>query len=148
MLSPKVSERIAERLGTAYADAGVDPIDFPEAPTHALPIALKRAGLSVDDIAQWEINEAFSVVVRVAEKVLQIDPAKINVNGLVEHHLDVCRNLISIPVQWCCRSRSCYRKLRFSYHRLPRSLTEVWRVRCCRYLQRGMLPPSTFIFPC
>lgn len=81
MLSPKVSERIAERLGTAYADAGVDPIDFPEAPTHALPIALKRAGLSVEDIAQWEINEAFSVVVRVAEKVLQIDPAKINVNG-------------------------------------------------------------------
>lgn len=97
MLSPKVSECIAERLCTAFADAGVDPIDFPEAPTHALPIALKRAGLSVEDIAQWEINEAFSVVVRVAEKILQIDPAKINVNGSVLHHLDVCRNLTSTP---------------------------------------------------
>lgn len=65
----------------SYADAGVEPIDFPEAPTHALPIALKNAGLSVEDIALFEINEAFSVVVRIAEKVLNIDPAKINVSG-------------------------------------------------------------------
>ncbi|EMD41077.1 hypothetical protein CERSUDRAFT_80720 [Gelatoporia subvermispora B] len=65
----------------SYADAGVEPIDFPSAPTVALPLALKRAGLSIDDIALFEINEAFSVVVRIAEKVLGIDPAKINVNG-------------------------------------------------------------------
>lgn len=65
----------------AYADSGVEPIDFPVAPTVALPLALKRANLTVDDIARFEINEAFSVVVRVAEKVLQIDPAKVNVNG-------------------------------------------------------------------
>lgn len=65
----------------SFADAGVDPIDFPEAPTHALPIALKRANLTVNDIAAWEINEAFSVVIRVAEQVLGIDPSKINVNG-------------------------------------------------------------------
>lgn len=68
---------------TAYADAGVEPIDFPEAPTLALPIALKNAGLTVEDISLFEINEAFSVVVRIAEKVLNIDPAKINVNGCV-----------------------------------------------------------------
>jgi acetyl-CoA C-acetyltransferase len=37
----------------------------------------------VNDIALFEINEAFSVVVRIAEKVLNIDPAKINVNGYV-----------------------------------------------------------------
>ena len=49
----------------------------------ALPIALKRANLQASDIALWEINEAFSVVVRAAEKVLNIDPAKINVNGYV-----------------------------------------------------------------
>ncbi len=67
----------------AYADAGVEPIDFPEAPTLALPIALKNAGLTVEDISLFEINEAFSVVVRIAEKVLNIDPAKINVNGCV-----------------------------------------------------------------
>ena len=37
--------------------------------------------MTVDDIARFEINEAFSVVVRLAEKLLQIDPAKINVDG-------------------------------------------------------------------
>ncbi|KZW04425.1 thiolase [Exidia glandulosa HHB12029] len=65
----------------SYADAAVAPVDFPTAPTVALPIALKRANLQASDIALWEINEAFSVVVRAAEKILNIDPAKINVNG-------------------------------------------------------------------
>jgi acetyl-CoA C-acetyltransferase len=66
---------------TAYADAGVEPIEFPIAPTVALPKALKRANLTLDDISLFEVNEAFSVVVRATEKILQIDPAKINVNG-------------------------------------------------------------------
>jgi len=57
------------------------PIDFPEAPTVAIPAALKKAGLTKDDITLFEINEAFSVVVKAAEKILEIDPKKINVNG-------------------------------------------------------------------
>ncbi|KZT24439.1 acetyl-CoA acetyltransferase [Neolentinus lepideus HHB14362 ss-1] len=65
----------------SYADAGVDPIDFPEAPVHAVPKALKSANLSVDDISIFELNEAFSVVPRIAEKVLGVDPAKINPKG-------------------------------------------------------------------
>ncbi|GLB33728.1 putative thiolase family protein [Lyophyllum shimeji] len=65
----------------SWADAGVDPIDFPEAPTLAIPQALKKANLTIDDISLFEINEAFSTVVRIAEKVLKIDPEKINVNG-------------------------------------------------------------------
>jgi len=65
----------------SWADAGVDPVDFPAAPTIALPQALKKAGLTIDDISHFEINEAFSAVVRIAEKVLGIDPAKINPNG-------------------------------------------------------------------
>jgi len=65
----------------SYADAGVEPVDFPIAPTVALPKALEKANLTVNDIALFEINEAFSVVVRIAEKVMNIDPAKINVNG-------------------------------------------------------------------
>jgi len=65
----------------SYADAGVDPIDFPEAPAHALPVALKRANLTIDDISLFEVNEAFSVVVRIAEKVLNIPPEKVNING-------------------------------------------------------------------
>jgi acetyl-CoA C-acetyltransferase len=78
----------AEELGLqplakviAWADAGVDPIDFPAAPAVALPKALEKANLTVDDISLFEFNEAFSVVVRIAEQVLKIDPAKINVNG-------------------------------------------------------------------
>lgn len=65
----------------AYADAALKPIDFPIAPTVALPAAIKKAGLTKDDIALFEINEAFSVVVRAAEKILELDPKKINVNG-------------------------------------------------------------------
>lgn len=70
----------------AYADAGVEPIDFPAAPTVALPKALEKANLKIEDIALFEINEAFSVVIRIAEQVLKIDPAKINVNGYVSSH--------------------------------------------------------------
>jgi len=65
----------------SYADAGVEPIDFPIAPTVALPLALQKANLTIDDISLFEINEAFSCVVRIAEKLLKIDPAKVNVNG-------------------------------------------------------------------
>lgn len=42
---------------------------------------LDAAGLKKDDIAMWEINEAFSVVVLANIKMLNIDPAKVNVNG-------------------------------------------------------------------
>lgn len=65
----------------SYADAGVDPIDFPAAPAFAIPKALENAGLKLDDISLFEVNEAFSVVVRIVEKELGVDPAKINVNG-------------------------------------------------------------------
>ena len=68
-------------MALAYADGGIEPKLFPEAPTVAIPIALARAGLKAEDIATWEVNEAFSVVVRIVEKVLGVDPAKINVNG-------------------------------------------------------------------
>lgn len=43
--------------------------------------ALEAAGLKKEDIAMWEINEAFSVVVLANIKMLDIDPAKVNVNG-------------------------------------------------------------------
>ncbi|CAZ83084.1 unnamed protein product [Tuber melanosporum] len=65
----------------SYADAATKPIDFPLAPTLAIPKALERAGLGVGDIAKWEINEAFAVVSKVNEKVLGLDPAKVNVKG-------------------------------------------------------------------
>ena len=46
-----------------------------------MPKALEKAGLTVEDISLFEINEAFSVVIRATEKILNIDPAKINING-------------------------------------------------------------------
>ncbi|XP_077154538.1 acetyl-CoA acetyltransferase, mitochondrial [Ranitomeya variabilis] len=65
----------------AFADSAVDPIDFPIAPAYAIPKILSAAGLKKEDIAMWEINEAFSVVVLANIKMLDIDPAKVNVNG-------------------------------------------------------------------
>ncbi|KAI9139834.1 putative acetoacetyl-CoA thiolase [Paraphysoderma sedebokerense] len=65
----------------SFADAACAPIDFPIAPALAIPKALKKAGLSVNDISLFEINEAFSVVVRANEQILKIDPSKVNVVG-------------------------------------------------------------------
>ncbi|KAI9500720.1 Acetyl-CoA acetyltransferase, mitochondrial [Coemansia spiralis] len=65
----------------SYADAATHPVDFPIAPSLAVPIALERAGLAIKDIALWEFNEAFSVVARVNEKILGLDPNKVNIAG-------------------------------------------------------------------
>jgi acetyl-CoA C-acetyltransferase len=51
------------------ADAAVDPIDFPIAPAKAVPIALERAGITKDQVAVWEFNEAFAAVIKANEKV-------------------------------------------------------------------------------
>lgn len=65
----------------AYADAATAPIDFTIAPSLAIPILLKRAGLTVNDIAKWELNEAFSGVSITNNRRLGLDPAKVNVKG-------------------------------------------------------------------
>ncbi|KAH8235580.1 acetyl-CoA acetyltransferase, mitochondrial [Drosophila kikkawai] len=65
----------------AFQDAETDPIDFPIAPALAVPKLLKRAGVRKEDVAMWEINEAFSVVVLANIKTLDVDPAKVNVHG-------------------------------------------------------------------
>ncbi|WWD18122.1 hypothetical protein CI109_102571 [Kwoniella shandongensis] len=70
---------LAKILG--FADAACAPIDFPTAPTLAVPLALKNAGVSKDDIALWEFNEAFSVVGVAAERVLGLDRSKVNIKG-------------------------------------------------------------------
>ncbi|KAJ1915002.1 hypothetical protein IWQ60_008593 [Tieghemiomyces parasiticus] len=65
----------------SYADAATHPYEFTIAPALAIPIALRRAGLSLSDISLFELNEAFSVVARVNELLLDLDPAKVNVAG-------------------------------------------------------------------
>lgn len=49
---------LAKILG--WADAAIDPIDFPIAPTVAIPLALKNAGITADQVDLYELNEAFS----------------------------------------------------------------------------------------
>lgn len=65
----------------AYADAAVDPIDFPIAPSKAVPIALERAGITKDDVAVWEFNEAFAAVIKANEKILGLENARVNPLG-------------------------------------------------------------------
>lgn len=65
----------------AFADGETKPIDFPIAPAFAIPKLLKISGVKKEDVALWEVNEAFSVVVLANIKLLEIDPAKVNVHG-------------------------------------------------------------------
>ncbi|CEI93812.1 hypothetical protein G6F70_007340 [Rhizopus microsporus] len=83
-----MSRAKAEALGVkplariiSYADAATKPIDFTIAPALALPVALEKAGLKKDDISKFELNEAFSVVARVNEQLMGLDPSKVNVAG-------------------------------------------------------------------
>jgi acetyl-CoA C-acetyltransferase len=65
----------------SYADAAQEPEWFTTAPAKALPIALGKAGISTTDVDYFELNEAFSVVGLANIKILDLDPAKVNVNG-------------------------------------------------------------------
>ena len=60
---------------------GVDPVTMLKGPIPATRKVLDKAGLTVDDIDIFEVNEAFASVVLAWEKDLGIDPAKTNVNG-------------------------------------------------------------------
>ncbi|WP_299179189.1 acetyl-CoA C-acyltransferase [uncultured Chryseobacterium sp.] len=83
-----VSKEKMEELGlkplariVSYADAAQEPENFTTAPAKALPIALKKAGLEISEIDFFEFNEAFSVVGLANNKILGLDPSKVNVNG-------------------------------------------------------------------
>lgn len=63
------------------ADAQQAPEWFTTAPSKAIPIALEKAKLNINDIDYFEINEAFSVVSLVNNKALNLDEDKVNING-------------------------------------------------------------------
>lgn len=80
------SKEIAQQYGSksrvlaricGSADAAMDPIDFPVAPAKAVPIALERAGITKDQVAIWEFNEAFAAVIKANEKVCTDSGAEI-----------------------------------------------------------------------
>jgi acetyl-CoA C-acetyltransferase len=65
----------------AWASVGVDPAETGLAPTKAIPKALARAGLNLDDVALFEINEAFASVPVATVKGLGIDTTRVNSSG-------------------------------------------------------------------
>ena len=65
----------------SYADAAQEPKWFTTSPSKALPIALEKSDLKIDDIDYFELNEAFSVVGLVNMKLLGLDESNVNVNG-------------------------------------------------------------------
>jgi acetyl-CoA C-acetyltransferase len=65
----------------SFGDAAQSSEWFTTAPSKAIPVALKRAGLQVSDVDFWELNEAFSVVSLANMKLLGLDPAKVDVHG-------------------------------------------------------------------
>jgi acetyl-CoA acyltransferase len=83
-----MSEEKAKQLGAkplarlvAYATAGCPPEEMGIGPVYAIPKALKLAGLTLDDIAVIELNEAFAAQSLAVIKMLELNPDKVNVNG-------------------------------------------------------------------
>jgi acetyl-CoA C-acetyltransferase len=83
-----MSEEKAQSLGLkvlayirSYADAAQEPKWFTTSPAKALPKALDKAGLTIQDVDFFEFNEAFSVVGLANAQILGLDNDKLNVNG-------------------------------------------------------------------
>jgi acetyl-CoA C-acetyltransferase len=83
-----MSREKAEELGLkplarirSFADAEQAPDKFTTSPSIAMPLAVKKAGLKMEDIQYYEFNEAFSVVGLANMKIMNLDASKVNVNG-------------------------------------------------------------------
>ncbi len=83
-----MSETKAKELGLTplayikgYADAAQEPKWFTTAPAKALPKAIAKAGITLNDVDFFEFNEAFSVVGLANMKILGLKDDKVNVNG-------------------------------------------------------------------
>ncbi|NLX90719.1 MAG: thiolase family protein [Firmicutes bacterium] len=83
-----MSEERAKSLGVtpiarivSYAEAGVDPMYMGIGPVAAIPKALERAGLKLDDIDLIELNEAFAAQYLACERELKFNREKINIHG-------------------------------------------------------------------
>jgi acetyl-CoA C-acetyltransferase len=83
-----MSRRKAEELGLqplakilSYADAEQAPEWFTTTPAIAVPKAVAKAGLRMEDIDYWEVNEAFSVVGIENTRRMKLDPSRVNVHG-------------------------------------------------------------------
>lgn len=83
-----VSKEKMEELGltplakvVSFADASQEPEQFTTTPAKAMPKAVAKAGLKMEDMDYFEINEAFSVVCLANNKLMELDADKVNVYG-------------------------------------------------------------------
>ncbi|MCG2419116.1 acetyl-CoA C-acyltransferase [Aequorivita sp. F47161] len=83
-----MSETKAKELGLtplayikSYADAAQEPKWFTTAPAKALPKAIAKAGIEMNDVDYFEFNEAFAVVGLANMKILGLNDSNVNVNG-------------------------------------------------------------------
>ena len=83
-----VSERMLKELNVepiarlkSYHVSGLEPRIMGVGPIHAVPEALKKAGLTQADIARYELNEAFASQSVAVLRELDLDPATVNVHG-------------------------------------------------------------------
>ena len=90
IIESKTSVELSEKLGLkplakilSYADAEQAPEWFTTTPSKAIPAAVAKAGLKMSDIEFFEINEAFSVVSIANNRLMNLDPKKVNINGCV-----------------------------------------------------------------
>ncbi|MGB5360317.1 MAG: acetyl-CoA C-acyltransferase [Eudoraea sp.] len=83
MSAEKAKEMGLEPIATikSYADAAQEPKWFTTAPAKALPKAIAKAGISIDDVDYFEFNEAFAVVGLANMKLLKLNDSNVNVNG-------------------------------------------------------------------
>ena len=85
----------------AYATSGLDPATMGLGPVPASQKALKRAGWGVGDVDLFELNEAFAAQACAVNKLLGVDPARVNVNGgaiAIGHPIGAsgCRILVTL----------------------------------------------------
>ncbi|MBE1298953.1 MAG: acetyl-CoA C-acyltransferase [Alteromonadaceae bacterium] len=83
-----MSESKAKALGlvpmariVAHATNSIEPENFTVAPVGAMQKLMNKTGWSLNDVDLFEINEAFAMVTMLAERHLELDAAKVNVNG-------------------------------------------------------------------
>jgi acetyl-CoA C-acetyltransferase len=83
MEAKEAAKRGLEPLGVfrGLAVAGCEPDEMGIGPIYAVPMLLKRHGLTMDDIDLWELNEAFAVQVLYCRDTLGIPDERLNVDG-------------------------------------------------------------------
>ncbi len=116
-----MAEETAEKLNIkplakvlTQSSAARAPEEFPIAPNDSIVKALEKAGLTVDDIDLFEINEAFAVVTLINNRLLNLPLEKVNVNGgaiALGHPIGASGARILVTLLHAMRQRSAKRGL-------------------------------------